>query len=169
MTAIVFFLLLSQTVVDFESPAVLLANDKAHRVEEWKEQGVTFRLAHAPTKNKGKGLLMFFEHIATGRKGIGSAMALESIPVRATLPTLASKVSVTFWGSTGIPVQLVAYDAAGNKLTEAAVPSLPLRKSPADPEPQIILTVEAKAIAYVEFSGPRPGEFLAAGSLTFQP
>ncbi len=168
MTPVFFFLLLSQTVVDFESPAVLLENDKAHRIEEWKEQGVVFRLAHAPTKNKGKGLLMFFEHIATGRKGIGSAMALESIPVRATLPAPASKVSVTFWGSTGTPVQLVAYDAAGNKLTEATLPSLPLRKSPADPEPQITLTVEAKAIAYIEFSGPRPGEFLAADSLTFQ-
>lgn len=155
-------------VVDFEAPAVLLSpGDKANRVEKWEEKGVVFALAHAPQKTKAKGLVMFFEHLSTGKKGIGSAMALEPVPVRATLPQPAATVTVTFWGSTGVPAVLEAFDAAGKLLDRAALPAAPLRKSPADPVPTFTLTVKANQIAYIQFSGPRPGEFLAADELRY--
>jgi hypothetical protein len=155
-------------IVDFEAPAVLLTpGDKANRLEKWEEKGVVFTLAHAPQKTKAKGLVMFFEHLSTGKKGIGSAMALEQIPVRATLPQPAATVTVTFWGSTGVPAVLEAYDAAGQLLDRAAHPAAPLRKSPTDPVPTFTLTVKANQIAYIQFSGPRPGEFLAADELRY--
>jgi hypothetical protein len=156
-------------VVDFESAAVALANDKANRVEQWVEKGVTFKLAHNPKQSQSKGLVMFFGHLSNGHKGLASAMALESIPVRATFPKPASEVSIAFWGSTGVPAVLEAFDAEGKVVDRASLPSAPARKSPGDPVPIFTLKVSAPRIAYIQYSGPRPGEYLAADEVRFTP
>jgi hypothetical protein len=149
-------------VVDFEKAVPLLEEQKANRVARWEENGVVFTLAREPKQTKGKGLLMFFTHLSTGRKGILSAMATEPIPVRATLPSAASSVTVSFWGSTGTPAVLEAFNADGKTLDRASLESVPARKSPADPVPTFTLTVKGDRIAWVEFSGPREGEYLVA-------
>jgi hypothetical protein len=156
-------------VVDFEQATLIFAGERPNRVEQWVEKGVLFRLAHEPTKSKAKGLLMFFPHLASGHKGIVCAMALEPIPVRATLPQQASSVSVAFWGSTETPAVLEAFDAEGKLVDRAALASVPGRKAPADPIPIFTMTVKAPSIAYIEFSGPREGEFLAADEVRFTP
>lgn len=157
-------------VIDFESVAAILApNDKANRAEKFEDKGVVFALAHAPRTTKAKGLVMFYEHLGNGHKGIGSAMALESIPVRATFPQPAASVTVTFWGSAGAPAILEAFDAEGKLLDRAELSVIPGRKSPADPVPMFTLAVNATGIAYVQFSGPRPGEYLAADEIRFTP
>lgn len=159
-----------EIVVDFEAAKVLLPpNDKANRAEQWEQQGVVFRLAHEPRKTKAKGLVMFFEHLSNGHKAIGSAMALEEIPVRATLPRPAKEVAITFWGSTGVPAVVQAFDADGKLIDRASLAAAPGRKAPGDPVPFFTLTVKGARIAYVEFSGPRPGEYLAADELRFTP
>jgi len=157
-------------VVDFEGPAVLLSpGDKANRVEQWADKGVVFKPAHEPRKTKAKGLVMFFEHLSSGHKGIGNAMALEEIPVRATFPRPASSVAVTFWGSTGTPALLEAFDEEGKVVDRASLPAAPSRKAPGDPVPTFTLSVKAKRIAYIQFSGPRPGEYLAADEVRYIP
>jgi hypothetical protein len=158
-----------EVVVDFENVDVLLANDKAHRVEQWVEKGVTFKLAREPRESKAKGLVMFFRHLSSGHKGIASAMALEPIPVRASFPLAVSSVAIAFWGSTGTPALLEAFDTDGKVVDRASVASVPGRKSPGDPVPVFTLTVRAQRIAYIEFSGPRGGEFLAADEVRFTP
>jgi hypothetical protein len=160
----------AEVVVDFESAAVLLPpSDKAHRVEQWVEKGVTFKLAHPPRQSKAKGLVMFFEHLTTAHKGLGCAMALEPIPVQANFPQPVSTVTVSFWGSTVTPVQLEAFDAEGKLVDRAHLPSIPAKKSPSEPAPIFKLTVSAPRIAYIQFSGPRVGEFLAADEVRFTP
>jgi hypothetical protein len=158
-----------QVVVDFESGAMFAANDKANRFPEWVEKGVVFRLAHEPRLSKAKGLLMFFTHLATNRKGIVCAMASEPIPVRATFPKPARSVTVAMWGSTGVPAVLEAFDADGKLVDRASLPSAPGRKAPGDPVPIFTMTVNAARIAYIEFSGPREGEYLVADELRFTP
>ena len=158
-----------QVVVDFESGAMFSANDKANRFPEWVEKGVVFRLAHEPRLSKAKGLLMFFTHLSTGRKGIVCAMALEPIPVRATFPKSARSVTVALWGSTGVPAVLEAFDEDGKLVDHASLPSAPGRKAPGDPVPIFTMTVNAARIAYIEFSGPREGEYLVADELRFTP
>jgi hypothetical protein len=159
-----------EVVVDFESAAVLLPpNDKAHRAEQWVEKGVTFKLAREPRESKAKGLVMFFEHLSNGHKGIACAMALEPIPVRATFPRPASSVTVSFWGSTAAPALLEALDAEGNVVDRASLASIPGRKAPGDPVPVFTMTVKAPRIAAIQFSGPRPGEYLAADEVRFTP
>jgi hypothetical protein len=149
--------------VDFEKAALLKPNsDEALRIEQWVEKGVTFKLAHEPKKSKAKGLVMFFEHLSNGHKGLASAMALEPIPVRATFPRPASRVSVSFWGSTGTPALLEALDAEGNVVDRASLVSIPGRQAPGEPVPIFTMKVSAPRIAAIQFSGPRPGEFLAA-------
>jgi len=160
----------AEVVVDFEGAVVLLPpNDKAHRAEQWVEKGVTFKLAHAPRESQAKGLVMFFEHLSNGHKGLASAMALEAIPVRATFPQPASTVTVLFWGSTATPALLEAFDAAGNVVDRASLDAIPSRKAPGEPVPTFALTVRAQRIAYIQFSGPRAGEFLAADEVRFTP
>lgn len=156
-------------VVDFESAVPLGAEQKANRFPRWEEKGVVFTLAHEPRQTKGKGLLMFFTHLSTGHKGLLSAMATEAIPVRATLPQPAKAVTVRFWSSTATPAVLEAFDSSGKLLNRAALAAAPARQSPSDPVPVFPLTVQAEGIAWVQFSGPRPGEFLAADELTFTP
>lgn len=158
-----------EVVVDFETAALLAKEDLASRIERWEEQGVVFQLAHAPRKSKAKGLVMFFPHVTTGKKGILSAMALEPIPVRATFPAPVSSVTVTFWGSTGTPAVLQAFDANGKVVDQQQLESIPGRKTPADPVPTFTMKVQADRIAYIEFSGPREGEYLVADEVRFTP
>jgi hypothetical protein len=160
----------AEVVVDFESAAVLLPpNDKAHRVEQWVEKGVTFKLAREPRESKAKGLVMFFEHLSNGHKGLACAMALEPIPVQATFPKAASAVTVAFWGSTATPALLEAFDAEGKLVDRASLASIPGRKAPGEPVPVFTLTVKGPRIAYIQFSGPRVGEYLAADEVRFTP
>jgi hypothetical protein len=156
-------------VVDFEKTVPLLADGNANRVPQWEEKGVVFTLARQPQQTKGKGLLMFFTHLATGHKGIACAMATESIPVRATFPKPVSSVTVSFWGSTGTPALLEAFDADGKVVDRASLESVPGRKAPGDPVPMFTMTVKAGRIAYIQFSGPREGEYLAADEVSFTP
>jgi len=158
-----------QQVVDFEKAVPLGAGEKANRVAEWVESGVTFTLARAPQRSKGKGLLMFFTHLASGRKGLASAMATEPIPVRATFAQPVTSVTVTFWGSTVTPALLQAFDAAGQVVSEARLDAAPRRQAPGDPPPAFTLSVQGSRIAHVEFSGPREGEYLVADEVRFTP
>jgi hypothetical protein len=156
-------------VVNFEKAVPVLAGGKANRVPRWEEKGVVFTLAHEPQQTKGKGLLMFFTNLSTGHKGIACAMATEPIPVRATLPRPASSVTILFWGSTGAPILLEAFDAEGKLVDRASLDSVPGRKAPGDPAPIFSMTVKAGRIAYIQFSGPREGEYLAAGEMSYIP
>ncbi len=159
----------AEVVVDFENAVPLLADQKANRVPQWEEKGVVFTLAHEPQHTKGKGMLMFFTHLSTGHKGIVCAMATEPIPVRATFPKPVSSVTVSFWGSTGTPALLEAFDEDGKVVDRASLDSVPGRKAPGDPVPIFTMTVRAAHIAYIQFSGPREGEYLAADELRFTP
>ena len=158
-----------QVVVDFEKAVPLLPDGNANRIPRWEEKGVVFTLAHEPRQTKGKGLLLFFTHLATGHKGIVCAMATESIPVRATFPAPVSSVEISFWASTGTPAVLEAFDADGKVVDRASLESVPGRKAPGDPVPVFTLSVKAGRIAYVQFSGPREGEYLAADEVRFTP
>jgi len=153
-----------EVVIDFEQ-----ADLTGRWIESWEDQGVRFTPAHQPTKSKARARIMFFPHLATGHKGILSAMADDPIPVRATFPKGASSVTVVFWGSTGCAARLEAFDATGKLLDEASVEQLPGRQAPGDAIPMIPLTVKATNIAYVQFSGPRVGEYLAADEVRFTP
>ena len=154
-------------VVDFEKAVPLLPDGNGNRIPRWEEKGVVFTLAHEPERTKGKGMLMFFTHLATGHKGIACAMATEPIPVRAIFPKPVSSVTVSFWGSTAMPALLEAFDAEGKVVDRASLESIPGRKAPGDPVPVFTMTVKAARIAYIQFSGPREGEFLAADEVRF--
>jgi hypothetical protein len=156
-------------VVDFEDAVVFDADDMPERVEQWVEKDVVFRLAHEPRQSKAKGLVMFFLHLSSGHKGIGCAMATEPIPVRATFPTPVSSVTLALWGSTDMPALLEAFDPEGNVVDRAKLKTIPGRKVPGEPIPIFEMTVSADCIAYIEFSGPREGEFLAADEVRFTP
>jgi hypothetical protein len=154
----------AEVVIDFEKAPIT-----GRWIESWEEQGVRFTPAHAPTKSKAQARLMFFPHIASGRKGILSAMADDPIPVKAQFPRGASSVTVVFWGSTGCAARLEAFDQDGKVVDEASLEIIPGRKAPGDPIPTFELTVKGPAIAYIQFSGPRVGEYLAADELRFIP
>ena len=51
----------------------------------------------------------------------------------------------------------------------ASLESVPGRKAPGDPGPIFSMTVKASRIAYIQFSGPREGEYLAADEVRFIP
>ncbi len=171
--AAIFFVLLASACLISAQTNVVVDFDKAELtgrwIESWEEKGVVFKPAHAPTRSKAKARLMLFPHLASGRKGILSAMADEPIPVRAKFPADTPSVSVLFWGSTGCAARLKAYDEAGKLVDEASLDVIPGRKAPGDPIPTFELTVKAERIAYVEFSGPRPGEYLVADKIRFVP
>ena len=96
-------------------------------------------------------------------------MATEPIPVRATFPKPVSSVTISFWGSTGTPAMLEAFDTEGKVVDRASLEAVPVRKAPGDPVPMFTMTVHADRIAYIQFSGPREGEYLAADELRFTP
>jgi hypothetical protein len=158
-----------QVVVDFEDAIVLHPDESPNRVEQWVEKGVVFTLAREPRQSKTKGLLMFFPHLSSGHKGIVCAMATEPIPVRATFPIPVSSVTLALWGSTGTPALLEAFDSEGNVVDRAELKSVPGRKAHGDPIPIFNMTVSAKRIVYIQFSGPREGEYLAADEVRFTP
>jgi hypothetical protein len=138
-------------------------------VDSWEDKGVVFAPAHAPTKSKAKARLMFFPHAPSGRKGILSAMADDPIPVRASFTNGAASVTISFWGSTDCAARLEAYNREGQLVDKIGLEKIPGRKAPAEPIPTFDLTVKGTNIAYVEFSGPRPGEYLAAEEVRFVP
>lgn len=138
-------------------------------VDSWADNGVVFTPAHAPVKSKAKARLMFFPHAPSGRKGILSAMADDPIPVRASFTNGCSSVTISFWGSTDCPAKLEAYNADGQLLDKTNLEKIPGRKAPGDPIPTFDMTVRGTNIAYVEFSGPRSGEYLAAEEVRFVP
>jgi hypothetical protein len=150
-----------ETVIDFEQAEI------GKPVTNWVEKGVTFTLAHQPKKSKAVGRVMFFPHLASHHKGILCAMADEQIPVQATFPEKTSSVTLVLWGSTGCPVLLEAFDKNGTLADRASLPAAPSRTKPEDPVPMFQLSVKAPEIAYIRFSGPRAGEFLAADELRF--
>jgi hypothetical protein len=156
-------------VIDFEKAVVLLPDGKSNRVRQWEEKGVTFTLAHEPRQSKAKGFLTFFIHLSSGHKGIVCGMATEPIPVRATFPKPVSFVTVAMWGSTGTPALLEAFDSEGEIVDRTSLDSVPSRKAPGDPVPVFTMTVSGGSIAYVQFSGPREGEYLAADEVRFTP
>jgi hypothetical protein len=156
-------------VVDFEKAVTVLPDGKASRVPKWEEKGVVFTLAREPQKSKAHGLLMFFTHLSTGHKGIVCAMATEPIPVRAKFPKPVSSVTLSMWGSTGTPALIEAFDPDGKVVDRASLEAVPGRKAPGDPLPIFTMTVKGSRIAYIEFSGPREGEYLAADEIRFTP
>ena len=153
----------AETVIDFEQATI------GKPVTNWVEKGVVFTLAHEPKQSKAAGRVMFFPHLATNHKGILCAMATEPIPVQATFPKGAASVTLVLWGSTGCSALLEAFDKNGQIVDKATVAVVPGRTKPEDPIPTFELTVKAPEIAYVRFSGPRKGEFLAADEVRFTP
>lgn len=156
-------------VINFEHASILPdpTNDEmVTRPESWTDQGVEFTLARQPARSSGRGRLMFFPHLPSGRHGILNAMADEQeIPVRVRFPRRASEVAIDFWASTGAAARLEAFDAHDSVVARDTLDVVPGRKAPEEPIPMFTLAVRAAEIAYVEFSGPRTGEFLAAAAV----
>ena len=69
----------------------------------------------------------------------------------------------------GTPALLEAFDSDSRVLDRASLESIPGRKAPGDPVPIFTMTVSARRIAYIQFSGPREGEYLAADEVPFTP
>jgi hypothetical protein len=155
-----------EMVVDFEKAEIGVPLPK------WDEQGVTFTLA-GPLKRTpaAKPRVMFFPHLATGHKGILNAMPNDQgVPLRMTFSGVgASSVTLVLWGSTGCPAVVEAYDGAGKLVDKKSVDTVPGRKSPGEPVPFLALTVQGPAIAHIDLSGPRNGEFLAVDEVRFVP
>ena len=162
-----------EVVIDFEEVAIRLdpTNDEVvNRPERYVEKGVEFKLARQPERSKARGRIMFFPHIASGRKGILNAMASEQeIPVQVRFPNGASAVTIVFWASTGAAAKLEAYSSDGEVVARDALEVVPGRERPEEPVPTFELKVVASEIAFVEFSGPRTGEYLAADEVRFTP
>ena len=158
-----------QVVVDFEDAVILHPDEKPVRVEQWVEKGVVFKLARQPRDTKAKGVLMFFPHPTSGHKGIVCAMATDPIPIQATFPKPISSATVALWGSTGTPALLEAFDSEGKVVDRVKLDSVPGRKAPGDPIPVVTMAVSGERIAYIQLSGPREGEYLAADEVRFTP
>lgn len=162
-----------EVVIDFEEARIRLdpKNDEViNRRESYEERGVEFKLSRQPQRSKARGRIMFFPHIPSGRKGILNAMANEQeIPVQVRFPIRASSVTIVFWASTGASAELKAFSNDGKVLGRDALKVVPGRKVPEEPIPTFELSVEADGISYVEFSGPRSGEFLAADEVRYVP
>ncbi len=162
-----------EVVIDFEQVQIMLdpTNDEAvNRLEQYMEQGVEFKLARPPERSKASGRIMFFPHIASGRKGILNAMADEQqIPVQVQFPHGASAVTIVFWASTGTSARLEAFNSNGEVVARDELDIVPGRQKPEDPVPTFELQVKADEVSYVQFSGPRTGEFLVADEVRFVP
>jgi hypothetical protein len=162
-----------EVVIDFEQVAIRLdpKNDEAvNRLERYVEKGVEFKLARKPERSKARGKIMFFPHIASGRKGLLNAMASEQqIPVQVRFPKGVSRVTIVFWASTGASAKLEAFNSKGEAVARDELKVVPRRKKPEDPVPTFELAVKAGEISYVEFSGPRSGEYLVADEVRFVP
>ena len=155
-----------EIVVDFEKAVI------GEPIPKWEEKGVVFQLA-GPLKRTpaAKPRVMFFPHLATEHKGILNAMPNDQgVPLKMTFPgDGASSVTLVLWGSTGCPAVVEAFDKDGQLLDKKSVDSVPNRKAPDEPVPFFTLTVKGAAIAYVQLSGPRSGEYVAADEVRFTP
>jgi hypothetical protein len=162
-----------EVVIDFEHVPIRLdpTNDEVvNRVEHYVEKGVEFKLARQPERSKARGRIMFFPHVASGRKGILNAMAEEQeIPVQVRFPRGASAVTIVFWASTGAAAKLEAFSSDGEVVARDALEVVPCRQRPEDAVPTFELSVKASELSYVEFSGPRTGEYLVADEVRFTP
>jgi len=138
-------------------------------VTAYTNSGVVFVPAREPKLSRAKARVMFFPHLKTEHKGILNAMANEPIPVEVRFPHGATSATLVFWGSTGCPALVEAYDKDGKVVDKAALASVPDRTSPAEPVPTVELTVKAPEISYIRFSGQRTGEYLAAQELRYTP
>ena len=160
-----------EVVIDFEQVPIRLdpQNDELiNRLQRYEEKGLEFKLAREPERSKARGRIMFFPHIASGRKGLLNAMASEQqIPVQVRFPNGASAVTIVFWASTGASAKLEAFNRRGEVVARDELKIVPSRKRPEDAIPTFALKVAADEISYVEFSGPRTGEFLAADEVRF--
>ena len=155
-----------ETVVDFEKTEI------GEPVPKWEEKGVVFQLAGPLQRTPAaKPRVMFFPHLATDHKGILNAMTSDQgVPLKMTFPGGgASSVTLVLWGSTGCPAVVEAFDKDGKLLDKKSVAAVPSRKAPNEPVPFFTLTVKGAAIAYVQLSGPRNGEFVAADEVRFMP
>lgn len=162
-----------EVVIDFEQVPIRLdpQNDELiNRLERYEEQCVEFKLARQPERSKARGRIMFFPHISSGRKGLLNAMASEQqIPVQVRFSQSASAVTIVFWASTGASAKLEAFNRRGEVVARDELKVVPGRQRPEDAIPTFTLKVAADEISYVEFSGPRTGEFLAADEVRFTP
>jgi hypothetical protein len=151
-----------EVVIDFEQATI------GKPVPTWAEKDVVFALAGEPKNSKAVGRVMFFPHLGTNRKGLLNAMANEqALPVQAKFPRPVSSVTIVFWASTGCAAKLEAFDKNSQLIDTASIDVAPARKAPADPVPMFELTVKGTEIAFIRFSGPRNGEFLAADEIRF--
>jgi hypothetical protein len=159
-----------EIVIDFEQVRIVdPKNDEAvNRLERYVEKGIEFKLARDPERSKARGRIMFFPHTASGRKGVLNAMAAEQqIPVQVRFPRGASAVTIVFWSSTGASAKLEAFNDKEEIVARDELKVVPSRKKPEDPVPTFELKVKANDISYVEFSGPRNGEYLVADEVRF--
>jgi hypothetical protein len=155
-----------EVVVDFEATEIGVP------VGKWEEKGVTFALAGRLQRTPAaKPQVMFFPHLATDHKGIVNAMTIDQgVPLKMTLPGAgASSATLVMWGSTGCPAVIEALDKDGNVVDKQSFPSVPNRKAPNEPVPFFVVTLKAPAIAAIQVSGPRSGEYLATDELRFVP
>ena len=151
------------TVIRFDEVKI------GEKVTSYTNQGVVFAPAHGATQSKAAARITFFPHLKTDRKGVLNAMANDPIPVKVSFPNGASSVTLVMWGSFTSPAVVEAFDREGKMVDKASLAKIPARSSPAEPEPAFELSVKAPHIAYVFFSGPRTGEYLAVQEVRFSP
>jgi hypothetical protein len=151
---------------------VVLTFDRAETgkpMASYTDQGVVFALSRPPAGSRAAGRVMFFPHLKTPHKGILNAMANESIPVEVRFPKPVSSVTLVLWGSIGSEALVEAYDQDGKVADRAKRDRVPERSGPEQPVPSFELTVKAKAITYVRFSGASPGGYLVCDEVRFTP
>lgn len=161
-----------EVTIDFENILIHVDtnNDEVvNRAERYVEKEVEFKLARQPEHSKAKGKIMFVAHPNGGRKGILNAMANEQqIPVQVRFAKNVTQVTIVFWASTGAPAKMEAFDSNGEVVAQDGLKVSPSRTRPENPIPTFELTVKADNISYIEFSGPRDGEYLVADELRFE-
>jgi len=165
-------LCLCVSVVNYHDDPVIITFDKVETgkpMASYTDQGVVFKLAHKPTKNKAAGQVMFFPHLKTKRSGILNAMANESIPVEIRFPKPVSSVTLVLWGSIGSTALVEAFDTDGKVVAKASRDKVPERTGPEQPIPSFELTVKGAAIHYIRFSGAPPGGYLVCDEVRFVP
>jgi hypothetical protein len=151
------FLALVGTLADSPLDITFDTVETGKPMPSYKDQGVEFALAHAPTRSRATGKVMFFPHLKTSRKGILNAIANESIPVEIRFPKPVASVTLVLWGSIGSAAVVEAYDADGKVAGRVSREKVPERTGPDQPIPSFDITVKAQVIASVRFSGSPPG------------
>jgi uncharacterized membrane protein len=141
-------------VVDFEEAAT------GQLVETWIEEGVVF------TSTVPGGLLSFMNH-SPGHRGMFEALSDIEVAIHAQLPVFATSVTIVFWGSDFQVITLKAFDNDGIIVDEVitGVPDAGLG------QPAILfeMTLNAPAIASIEFTGSTANGFIAADEVRITP